>query len=377
MRADLVIYSALLVLGVGAAYYSTLPSESGEDSSVKILSLEPKNIDEITFSSSQEDLGIKVDVSAKKRDTDDRFMIVYNKVETPKPAKKEEPKEPEQPHVSPPDESPETDKPKSEEEKKPDAPESPPPAPIITTEEFLGNEQMEDILKSLNPLMASRVFTQVDEKQLEEFGLKTPPQKMTIKTADGKTQSFLLGRKSYGSPQRFLLEETANGPKRVLLVDDEIFAQLENAHRRLYDRRYLADDFETVTKAEIKTPGGILKKISHTQKNKDGTLLWTDDEPDAQAKPSYDSFMDRIEKLRLAKYAPKDVEEKLQTTEPFLSITFEKDSKVIDTVQFKKILTADNKAQYFVTSQFLKSHGEIQATRMEGLEKDVETVFKK
>lgn len=377
MRADLGVYSILLALGLGAAYYSTLPSESGEESKVKIVAIEPKNIAEIVFSSEQADPKVTIDVSAKKRPDDERFFIDFKKTETPKPKKADEPPPPKVHDPMAGEETPEGDKPKTPEEPKPKSAEPPAPEPVVTTDKFLGNEQMDELLKSFNPFVATRTFTQVDDQQLEEFGLKTPSQKMTIKTSDGKAQTFYLGRKSYGSAQRFILEEGSNGgSKRVLLVDDTIFTQLENANRRLYDRRFVADEFELITKAEIKTGTETLRKLAHTQKNKDGNLLWTDDEPDAPAKPSYDSFMDRIEKLRLSKYASEDLEAKLQNVTPFLSLTLEKDSKVVDTIEFKKLVSEDNKAQYFVTSQFLKAYGEIQASRIETIEKDLETVFK-
>jgi hypothetical protein len=377
MRADLVVYSILLVLGLGAAYYSTLPSDSGEESKVKILAIEPQNIADITFLSEQADPKITIEVSAKKRSEDDRFFIDFKKTETPKAKKADETPPPKVHDPLSDDSKDEGDKSKSSEEPKPGNTEPSPAQPIVTSDQFLGNEQMEELLKSLNPFVASRTFTQVDEKQLEEFGLKTPTQKITITTNDGKKQVFSLGRKSYGSSQRFILEEsTGGGGNRVLLVEDTIFGQLENANKRLFDRRFMADNFELVTKAEVKTSTGIQKKLSHTQKNKDGDLLWTDDEPDAPAKPSYDSFMDRIEKLRLSKYASAELEATLKTTAPFLSITLEKDSKVLDTVEFKKIVSQDNKTQFFVTSQFLKSHGEIQASRIETIEKDLDTVFK-
>lgn len=389
MRADLFIYTGLLGLSLGAAYWASKPHETGDDSKVKILAIDPTNIAAIDFSSSQPTEGNELVVSAKKRTEDSRFDFNVKKTDTPKPKPNtpqdasKKPNDPnsmtddqaldEDPDSPTPGSSSTTDKNK---EKTPsDSKSTPAPQPVITYERFLGNEKMDELLTSLSPLIASRVFTNVDDKQLEEFGLKTPDQKVTITTVDGKTYGFLLGRKSYGSPHRFVLEENGDSKsRRVLLIENGPFESLERAPKRLYDRRYIAEEFENFSKAEVTSPTGIKTKLAHSQKNKEGQLLWTDDEPDAKAKPSYDSFMDRLQKLRLSQYASNEQEAKLKDLPPFLVVSFEKDGKVVDVVSFKKL--AGEKSQYFVTSQFLKIHGEIIASRIESLEKDIDSVFK-
>ncbi len=388
MRADLLFYTGLLGVSIGTAYWASKPSETGDESKVKILTIEPKNIAEISFSSNQADQGLQLEVSAKKRSDDERFDFNVVRTETPKPkSDKTAGKNPDGSPADPlgndlgmddevdpsaPPKNPEADKNKPQ--SSPD-PKAPPPQPVVTRERFLGNEKMGELLATLSPLVATRVFTNVDAKQLEEFGLKGATQKFTIKTLDGKTYGFLLGRKSYGSPHRFVLEENSDQKsQRVLLVDNGPFENLERAPKRLYDRRFVEEEFENISKAEIKTPSGLSAKISHTQKNKEGQLLWTEDEPDAQARPSYDSFMDRIQKLRLSQYATPEQEAKLKDLQPFLTMSLEKDGKVVDVISFKKLIT--DKPQYFVTSKFLKIHGEMIAPRVEPIEKDIDSVFK-
>jgi hypothetical protein len=390
MRADLLFYTGLLGVSIGAAYWASKPSETGDDSKVKILTIEPQNIAEISFSSNQVDQGLQLVVSAKKRSDDDRFDFNVLRTETPKP--KSDKSSGKNPDGSPHSSDPLGDDPGMDDEVDPSAPpknpaadknkpqsptdpKAPPPQPVVTRERFLGNEKMGELLATLSPLVATRVFTNVDAKQLEEFGLKDTSQKFTIKTLDGKTYGFLLGRKSYGSPHRFVLEENSDQKsQRVLLVDNGPFENLERAPKRLYDRRFIGEEFDNITKAEIKTPSGLSAKIAHTQKNKEGQLLWTEDEADAQARPSYDSFMDRIQKLRLSQYASVDQEAKLKDLQPFLTISLEKEGKVVDVVSFKKL--AGDKPQYFVTSKFLKIHGEMISSRVEPIEKDIDSVFK-
>jgi hypothetical protein len=157
-----------------------------------------------------------------------------------------------------------------------------------------------------------------------------------------------------------------------LLISDQGFDNFEKANIRMHDRRIVSIPMEDVTKAEVKT-GSITRKLAHTQKDKAGELMWTDDEDGAVQKPSYESWMDKINKLRLASYATGEQEQQLKTTEPFLEITFETSSTSSDKLIFRKL--AGDTPQYFVYSDFLKVNAVIVTNRAEPIEKDIATVF--
>jgi hypothetical protein len=114
--------------------------------------------------------------------------------------------------------------------------------------------------------------------------------------------------------------------------------------------------------------------MGHTQRDKDGQLVWSDDEDAAAAKPAYGSFMDKVAKLRLNAYADAEKEGQLAETKPFLELAFEKDGKVLDRISFKKLPGEKDKPDYYVTSSFLKTHGRLPVNRIEPIEKDIEQI---
>jgi hypothetical protein len=237
----------------------------------------------------------------------------------------------------------------------------------------LAGEKLTDLVNALNPLNAVRDLGKVDESQLEEFGLKDAKSKFTVTTDDGKSYSLTLGKRSYGTRNRFVRESGDGASGRVLLIDDAGIEDLERANVRLYERRLTGTQFDDVTKVEIAADGKA-KRLDHTQRGKDGELVWTDDEEKAQPKASYAGWMDRVEKLRLAAFASEAELQKLQGVTPFLTIALEKDGKVVERMEFRK---ADNagKMEYFVTTDFLKTAGKMAAGRVEPIEKDLATIL--
>lgn len=370
MQRDLGIYGGLLALGLGLAYWASLPSPEGAEEKVQIFSIEPKQISEVSFTSKDDKAKVDITTTAAKRANDERFWISYEKSEPSEPASgdlderenpKDKPSTTKDPKASAAGESKKDDK--------------PPPPPKVTKERFLAGERLDDIVKGLNPLLASRVFKDVSDEQLSEFGLKDAQQVFTIKGSDGQIITLRLGRKSYGSSSRFAMEVSKDGKNgRVFLIDDQNFENLERAPVRLYDRRLVAVELADVQKATIITEGKPPKKLAHTQRDKSGELLWTDDEEGATAKPSNDSWMERISKLRLLSYGEEADEARLATVKPAFEVVLEKDGKVVDTMRFKKE-TVEGKPVYWVISDFLKVHAKVPPARLEPIEKDLGTVL--
>ncbi len=338
MRLDLAGYGVLLAAGLGAAYWASLPKAEGEEEKVSIYSVDPKAVAEVTYETKE------VQAKAVRRE-DSRYWIDHTRTETPLV-----PKDP-----------------------KADETAAPPPAPEpkVTKERFLSNDKMDELLKGLSPLKAVRVIGKVDAAALKDFfGDEGPKDKVTFKSTDGKEFSLFLGKKSYGSKNRFAMEAGAGG--RVVLVEDSAFENLDRAPQRMYERKLVSFELDDVTKAVVRA-GDKTKSLSHLQRNKEGTLLWTDDEENAQPKPSYDSWMDKIAKLRLTGYAEPAEEETVKGLKPFLEVVFEKDGAVKDTLVFKK--DAAEKPTYWIYSDFLKAHVKVGQARVEPIEKDVATIL--
>jgi hypothetical protein len=367
MQRDIGIYSGLLVLGLGLAYWASQPAPEGSEERVQVFSLDPKAVTEVTYTSNDPKTQVAIVTTASKRNEDERYWIAYSKSEPGEKASAPE-QGGEQAVQS-------TKKEESKTAEKAAAAPLEQPAPKVTKERFLAGEKLDDVVKGLNPLTASRVFKDVTDEQLGEFGLKAASQVFVVKGKDGQTLTLKLGRKSYGSSSRFAMEVLAGDkPGRVFLIDDQNFENLERAPVRLYDRRLVAMELGDVQKATISSEGRASKRLAHSQRDKNGELLWTDDEEGAQAKPSNDSWMERIAKLRLVSYSDAAEEARLAQVKPLFEVALEKDGKVVDTLRFKKEMQ-EGKTVYWVTSDFLRAHAKVPPARLEPIEKDLGTVL--
>ncbi len=351
MRLDIIVNGVLLTAGLGLAYWASKPADEDQDQKVDVINIEPKSIVSLKLT------GADINVEAAKQPNGERFWIDHTRTERPK----------EPVAVAPNPENPETT------EELPTAEPVPETPGKTVNEKLLSNEKFDELIKSFNPLKAERVVGTINEDQYKEFGLEGLKFKFEIIQDGGKSTHFFLGKKSYGSQNRFVMETDASGkPGRVLLISDQGFDNFEKANVRMHDRRIVSIPMEEVTKAEVKA-GTVTKKLAHTQKNKEGEPIWTDDEEGAVAKPSYESWMDKVNKLRLASYATDEQEQQLKSTEPFLEIALDKAGSPADKLIFRK-LTGDTQ-QYFVYSDFLKVHAVIVTNRAEPIEKDIATVF--
>lgn len=360
MRLDLMVNGILLAGGLGLAYWASIPAEDDQGQKVDVISIDAKTITGLKLT------GPEVTVSADRRPDGDRFWITHFRTEKPKEEKK-----PESPHNMGGGDG-EAD---IENEETPDAPDAMAAGavPSTKTERLLGNDKFDELIKSFSPLKAERIIGPIKEDQYDEFGLDGLKFKFVINQDGGKANYFYLGKKSYGSQNRFVMETDESGKAgRVILISDQGLDNFEKANLRLHDRRIINVPLEEVTKAEVKY-GTVQKKLAHTQKDKSGEPLWSDDEEGGAAKPSYAAWMDKFSKLRLAGYADEEQEKQLAGTEPFLELVFEKNGNVVERVVFRKLV--GEKDQYFVYSEFLKVNALIVNNRAEPLEKDLPAVF--
>jgi hypothetical protein len=349
MRLDLVTNGVLLAAALGFAYWASIPADENEVQKIDVIDIAPKSVAAMKLT------GPDLVVEAKRRDDGERFWIDFERTEKPKDEKK-----PADPHAAP-------------DAAKEGETESVAAEPVVKKERLLGNEKLDELLASFAPLKAERMIGMIKEDQYSEFGLDGLKWKFVVTQDGGKETHYFLGKKSYGSQNRFVMETDAAGkPGRVILVSDQGFDNFEKANLRMHDRRLVKVPLEEVTKAEVKA-GTVTKVLAHTQKDKAGEPVWTDDEEGAAPKPSYETWMDRINKLRLAGYATPEQEQQLAATAPFLEIALEKNGAVVDRMLFRKL--PGEKPQYFVTSGFLKVHANVVASRAEPVEKDIATVF--
>jgi hypothetical protein len=218
----------------------------------------------------------------------------------------------------------------------------------------------------------------VAEDKLQDYGLSDPSASLKVTSLDGKNNfSLQLGQTSYGSANRFALNESDG---QVLLIDMKDLAALKEAQTRLYERSLLSMDYDAITKARFEF-GDKSKILLHESRDDYGQLVWTGDGDQGEQSSSYDSFMDRFQKLRVSAFATSEQETLLSSQNIFLSLELELAGRVVDRLKFVKLppdqalRKVTDGQEYWVYSDFFDAWANIAADRMESLEKDLSTIL--
>jgi hypothetical protein len=226
---------------------------------------------------------------------------------------------------------------------------------------------------AFNPMQVLRVVGEV--KNLDEFGLAEPEGTFGIKVSDGKSFEFKVGKKGFGTQNLYLLD---TAKKSVILVEGGAIDALRRARARLYERRLTAQKFEELTALVVSTPGASedaastkSRRIQALKKDEKGESQWGDEGAKATPKASYKSWIDKVERLRLTSFAKASDEEELKSAKTLFEIALYAGEKMVDKIVIKRGTSPD----YWVTSEFLGTHGRLGAGRVEPIEKDLETVL--
>ncbi len=329
MKVDLRLYTLLLAVGLGLAWWASLPVEDEAKEKYTVFKIDDKSIGDITYTA--DNIVAKVYKPAGKS----RFWVTWEK----KPKDKDKGNEP---------------------------------------LHFVASDKINRFIESLDPLQAERLIGKVEEAKLEGFGLKEPEATLKITSADGKNNIDInFGKKSYGSSNRFALE---NRSQQVILVKSVDFDALETAQKKFFERKIFDQDYDDVSKAHLKAQEKS-RTLNHDTRNDRGQLVWTA-EGEEEAKKSYQSFMDKFKKLRITEFLEVSREQQLKDKPALLSVEFEDSGKVIEKIKFIKLdagqgLSAQSQgeAEYWVYSDFLNAWARISTSRMAALEKDIPNII--
>jgi hypothetical protein len=326
MRRDLMIYSLLLVLGLGGAYYFSLPDNTKESNQqlVEWIRLAPKSIDSISYT------GKKVIVEATRLKGGEGFVIKSTNAEA--------------------------------------AAESPDREEI-----FKANTKFNELVEKFNPLYVKRDLGAPKPEQLVEYGLSEPVAVFKVRTGKGDKDAFELnlGKGSYGNKSTFALDVKKG---KAVLFDSQIFNDIENARKRLFEQRLFALAFDEVASVDI-AAGGKDKSIE-TKRDNSGEVQWVDAAEKDKVNPSFKSWMNQIEKLRVVKYASA-AEQSALPAESLLEVKLKKSRKEETLLKFKKSAPAAGSTEetYWVESSFLGIAAKVSADKVSALIKDLPTIL--
>ena len=345
MRRDLVGYGIFVFLGIGAAWWATLPQKEGDSSRIDVLKIEPKQVTSVSYESS--------DIKVFAQRDGERFWITQTTA----------PKAP-----------------------APGQPVPPSPKP----ERFLANEQFQEVLSWLNPLTALRVVGTPKSDELKDFGLGEDAASLSFQV--GETgYTFKIGKILYGSSNRFMLDGRDG---RVLLVEGRVIDLVAKARQRMFENRIVKVDFAEIDRIEVRTDGKS-KRIAKVVKGTDGAVQWGDDTEGASEKPAYASWVDKLAKLRLYMFPELESLGELDKADEVMTVVLESKGKPVETLVMRKTTemapnpdaqkngksdprkapTEISTSIYYVKSDFLGGYAKVWLDRAQPLVKDLVTLF--
>jgi hypothetical protein len=334
-------YVVALVASLGFAYYASMPQDNSDKEAVDWISIDEGNIAAVTMQTPES----KVRAEAK----DGGYWMSVEKA-----PKKEEPKDESEPKeaVNP------LDQPLTAE------------APEVTR--FKGNQRMKDFVKSFAPLKAYRVIGKLQDLKAEEFGLDgEPKQVVEVEMKNNDKYRFVVGKKSFGSSNVFLLDEKKG---EVILVKGGPIDNLAKAELRMFEREVMSLDPEDMSAATIRK-GEVTARWDHSSRSESGELQWKK-EGHSAAHKAFANWIDKISKLRLTEFADESKVESLSTLPPVFEIDLASGMDKAENIVVVKVEGEGNKgAEYWIKSKFLGTFAKLDSARMENLAKDLDGVL--
>ena len=197
----------------------------------------------------------------------------------------------------------------------------------VKTTRFKTGSAADKLTEAFAPLLALRALDNVDDAKLESFGLKAPETLVTVTTTGG-TLTLELGGETYGTKDRYVrVRETS----RVYVVKDEAFKSMKFAVTRLPERSLTAAKAEEI---EGLTLGRGADNVEWSQKNKDDrtAAYWQrTGAPDGKDE-SFANWMEKMLKVKSTGYTQDD--ETPTDLVPSFDLTVRVAGKPAETVRF-------------------------------------------
>ena len=363
MRNKLFLNVLFLVAALGLAYYASLPGKNETDTQ-DWITIDGAGLNGVQYVSADRTIDAKPLAQAES----DGWWVQYKKVTKPAAAVEKETLAKPAGSTTPPVSGSPAATPT------PAASPTPPVASAETVEVgFKADASFKELLKAFAPLSAIRVLGDSDKLDLKEFGLVDSPDKIVFTTKDGKSIEFLVGKKSYGSANPFLLDPAR---KKVILVRGAYIENLKNAMDRMQERSIVNLRFDELKKVTVQRSGN--KWVwDHTKKDVKGNLGWREDKEGAEIKPSYATWLDKISRLRVVRYIKETEKSELANSQPLLALEYSDGNKPIETLTVYKGPDVDNGPQYWVKTGFLSAYVDVGSPKVATLLKEVDELVAK
>lgn len=163
---------------------------------------------------------------------------------------------------------------------------------------FKAGSAADKLIEAAAPFMAMRLLENVDDAQIDAFGLKAPDTTVTL-TVAGKTTTWELGGETYGTKDRYVRDQATH---RIYVVDDEVFKPLKFANSRLPERSLSSPKPEEIDSLTLAQGATTVEWVQKNKQDKDARF-WERQQPPtaadatAQAGAKDETFGNWVEKL--------------------------------------------------------------------------------
>lgn len=246
-------HAILAVGGLALAYFAWIAVDEKDvpETAVEVFDCDPKGLTKLTFSNDKRTVKV---VPAK--DGDARFYRIYV------------------------------------DEKNPDV--------KVKKKEFVGSEDLDELLEDLNPLRAVRALGKVPKKEQKELDFKKDGPRLNVACKSGRID-LEFGGLAYGVPQRYA---RAKSDSKLYLFEDNLINQLKSAETSLMQRKMNRFEIKEVETLTVKGFGSS-KKLLQRNRLVPRKAEWVDAQNPDRRNELFGNWLDRVDRLSAQKYLPK------------------------------------------------------------------------
>ncbi len=253
--------------------------------------------------------------------------------------------------------------------KKPKKIDPPPMITETTVRTYRASSEFEKHLERLLPLYVERDLGNLDDGQLEKFGLKNSERSLNISVGRQKV-SFSIGNQSYGGATTYILQQPS-GP--VYLLSSSLQRSLDIRWPRYLERRLVElakkeTDFIEVMALDTRQ-SRKLKRIRLDKRDR-----WVPADAPETANPLFGNWISKVFRMSTAEYLDQDP---VPPPKLVAKLGFIKGSKLSDELVLATTAGPKGGLQYYARSNFTGSWVKLKAAEAADVVADVAAVIEK
>lgn len=164
--------------------------------------------------------------------------------------------------------------------------------------EFRANRLARALVARFAPLEAVRDLGPVSDQRMEEFGLESPNERLTV-AYEGGEESFDVGRHVTEGSQVYLRRRS---DRRAYVVRADPLSKLEDSEGLLLDRRLHGFAFADIDRAVVRAGDRRLELVRKTADN--AASFWVDADAPEQRNELYERWLRQAHQLDVEEFLP-------------------------------------------------------------------------